>query len=208
MEQIKIEELDAYFTDKLDFYQQKNNRIILKPFVLFAYLISVRDNHPDEEKQLQSCGKEEAENMQALIEKAVRGDAEAFLELIDRNSMAMYKVAYAILNNDNDVADAIQETILSCFEKIHTLKKPEYFKTWLIRILVNNCIVILRHYHRENLSDEIPETTREDPSLAEFEFKQMLNLIDKKYRLILIFYYLEGFKISEIAEFLGMNDWN
>lgn len=78
MEQIKIEELDAYFTDKLDFYQQKNNRIILKPFVLFAYLISVRDNHPDEEKQLQSCGKEEAENMQALIEKAVRGDAEAF----------------------------------------------------------------------------------------------------------------------------------
>lgn len=144
--------------------------------------------------------------MQALIEKAVQGDAEAFLELIDRNSMAMYKVAYAILNNDNDVADAIQETILSCFEKIHTLKKPEYFKTWLIRILVNKCIVILRHYHRENLSDEILETTREDQSLAEFEFKEMLNLIDKKYRLILIFYYLEGFKISEIAEFLGMNE--
>ena len=43
-------------------------------------------------------------------------------------------------------------------------------------------------------------------SLAEFEFKEMLKLIDKKYRLILIFYYLEGFKISEIAEFLGMNE--
>lgn len=50
MEQIKIEELDAYFTDKLDFYQQKNNRIILKPFAFFACLISVRGNHPDEEK--------------------------------------------------------------------------------------------------------------------------------------------------------------
>lgn len=144
--------------------------------------------------------------MQTLIEKAVLGDAEAFLELMDRNSLAMYKVARAILNNDNDAADAIQDTILSCFEKIHTLKKPEYFKTWLIRILINKCIGILWHYDRENLSGKIPETMREDQSLAEFEFKEMLNLIDEKYRLILIFYYLEGFKISEIAEILGINE--
>lgn len=144
--------------------------------------------------------------MQTLIEKAALGDAKAFLELMDRNSLAMYKVAYAILHNDNDAADAIQDTILTCFEKIHTLKKPEYFKTWLIRILINKCIDILRHYDRENLSGEIPETMREDQSLAEFEFKEMLNLIDAKYRLILIFYYLEGFKISEIAELLGMNE--
>lgn len=144
--------------------------------------------------------------MQMLIEKAVQGDVEAFLELMDRNSLAMYKVARAILNNDNDVADAIQNTILNCFEKIHTLKKQEYFKTWLIRILINECNGILRHYRRENLSGEIPETIKQDQSLAEFEFKEMLNLIDEKYRVILVCYYLEGFKIPEIAELLEINE--
>ncbi len=143
--------------------------------------------------------------MQALIEKAVLGDAEAFLELMDKNSLAMYKVARAILNNDDDAADAIQSTILSCFEKIDTLKKPEYFKTWLIRILINNCNRILRHYKREKLPGQLPEAMRADSSLAEFEFKEMLSLVEEKYRLVLILYYLEGFKIPEIAVLLEMN---
>lgn len=143
--------------------------------------------------------------MQTLIEKAVEGDAEAFLELMDRNSLAMYKVAHAILNNDDDAADAIQDTILSCYEKIHTLKNQKYFKTWLIRILINNCNRILRHNKRGALPGEIPETMRQDLSLAEFEFREMLHLVDEKCRLVLVLYYLEGFKIPEIAELLEMN---
>ena len=143
--------------------------------------------------------------MQTLIGKAVRGDVEAFLELMDRNSLAMYKVARAILNNDDDVADAVQNTILNCYEKIHTLKKHEYFKTWLIRILINECNGILQHYRREQLPGEIPETTGQDPSFAEFEFKEMLNLVDEKYRIVLVFYYLEGFRIPEIAGLLKLN---
>ncbi len=143
--------------------------------------------------------------MQALIEEAVQGDVEAFLTLMDRNSLAMYKVAYAILQNDDDAADAIQSTILSCFEKIGTLQKTQYFKTWLIRILINNCNRILRHYKRENLPGELPETMKPDSSFAEFEFKEMLGLLDSKYRLVLVLYYLEGFKIAEIAALLEMN---
>ena len=143
--------------------------------------------------------------MQAIIEKAIQGDVEAFLELMDRNALAMYKVARAILNNDDDVADAIQSTILCCLQKLDTLQKPEYFKTWLVRILINNCSRILRHYKRENLPGELPETVKPDASLAEFEFKEMLNLVDEKYRLVLILYYLEGFKIPEIAALLEMN---
>ena len=71
-------------------------------------------------------------NMQKIIDKAVQGDVEAFLELMDRNTLSMYKVARAILKNDHDTADAIQDTILNCFEKIHTLKKHEYFKRWKV----------------------------------------------------------------------------
>ncbi|MEY8391338.1 sigma-70 family RNA polymerase sigma factor [Lachnospiraceae bacterium] len=143
--------------------------------------------------------------MQTLIEKAVQGDVESFLELMDIHSLAMYKVARAILRNDSDVADAVQDTILNCFEKIHTLKEQAYFKTWLTRILINNCNRILQHHKKENLPGDIPETMTPDQSLAEFEFKEMLELVEEKYRLVLTLYYLQGFKIQEIAELLDMN---
>ena len=64
-----------------------------------------------------------------LVKRSISGDADAFLELMEKNSLAMYKVARGILDNDEDAADAMQDTILTCFEKIHTLKNPEYFKT-------------------------------------------------------------------------------
>lgn len=144
--------------------------------------------------------------MKELAEKAIHGDVDAFLELMDRNSLSMYKVARGILNQDDDVADAIQDTILKCFEKIRTLKNPEYFKTWMIRILINECNQILRHYQRVRLPGEFQETASEEMSLAEFEFKEMLNLVDEKYRVVLILYYVEGFQISEIAELLELNE--
>lgn len=141
-----------------------------------------------------------------LIRKAINGDAEAFLELMDRNSLAMYKVATGILKNDDYAADAIQATILACFEKLHTLKKPEYFKTWLIRILINECRQILAHYRKIEFSVTEREIPQQDMSLAEFEFKEMLGLTDEKYRDVLILYYVEGFKISEISVLLNMNE--
>ncbi len=141
-----------------------------------------------------------------LVEKAVSGDVDAFLELMEKNSLAMYKVARGILKNDDDVADAVQDTILTCFEKIHTLRQPEYFKTWLIRILINECKRILVHYQRVNMPGELPETARQDASLAEFEFKEMLEMVDEKYRVILVLHYVEGFKLSEIAELLDLNE--
>lgn len=143
--------------------------------------------------------------MQELIEKAVKGDAAAFLELIDRNSLAMYKIARAILGNDEDAADAIQDTVLSCFENLHTLEKPEYFKTWMIRILINKCNGILRRSRKECLPGELPEPAKPDMSLAEFEFKEMLSLMDEKYRLAVVLYYAEGYKIPEIAKLLELN---
>lgn len=143
--------------------------------------------------------------MTNLVEKAVSGDTDAFLELMEQNSLAMYKVAHGILSDENDVADAIQDTILKCFEKIHTLKKPEYFKTWMIRILINECNQILRHYQKISMPGELSEKSGENMSLAEFEFKEMLNLVEDKYRLVLVLYYEEGFGVSEIAKMLDLN---
>ena len=112
-----------------------------------------------------------------LVKRSISGDADAFLELMEKNSLAMYKVARGILDNDEDAADAMQDTILTCFEKIHTLKNPEYFKTWMIRILINECNKIHRHYKNFSRAEELPEVPGQDMSIEEFEFKEMLGML-------------------------------
>ena len=71
-------------------------------------------------------------------------DPAVFMAEIDRLTDQLYKTAWAILKNEADVADAIQESITDGFEKRGELRKPQYFRTWMIRILINNCYQILR----------------------------------------------------------------
>ena len=82
--------------------------------------------------------------MEALVTAAKNGDKEAFVQLIRINKQSMYKAAWVYLRNEQDIADALQNTILSCYEKIQGLREVKYFKTWLMRILINECKDILR----------------------------------------------------------------
>ena len=56
----------------------------------------------------------------------------------------LYRVAYGILLNQSDCADAVQDALLRAWEKLHTLREEEYFRTWLVRILINQCYTLLR----------------------------------------------------------------
>lgn len=71
-----------------------------------------------------------------LVKRAQRHDKDAFTELMQLYMRDMYRTAIAILINEENAADALQDTILTCWEKISTLKKAEYFKTWMERILI------------------------------------------------------------------------
>ena len=93
-----------------------------------------------------------------LIRKAKKGDKDAFCRLIDENVQSMYKVAAAYLKNDEDVADAIQDTILSCYENLKSLKQNRYFKTWMIRILINKCKDMIQKKKLVTYTDQMPET--------------------------------------------------
>ena len=96
------------------------------------------------------------EEEQELIQKAKAHEAAAFSMLMQRHGSSLYKVAKAILKSDEDVADAMQETALSCWEKIDTLQSEQYFKTWLIRILINHCNTIRRKKSRYVLGTLLP----------------------------------------------------
>lgn len=144
--------------------------------------------------------------MKRLVIRAMQEDTEAFLELMQYHTQSMYKVARGFLRNEEDVADALQDTILTCFEKLKTLKEPKYFKTWMIRILINECKNILKENNRQCLLEEFPDVADTHSQTEQLEFAELLNALDEKYRVILILYYVEGFKIPEISQLLEMKE--
>lgn len=138
------------------------------------------------------------------IQKAKNGDADAFIALMQSYMQSMYKVARSILKSDEDVADAIQETILSCWEKLEQLKERRYFKTWMIRILINKCNDIWNEKNRYMSEDDLPESPVFDINYDNVEWDVLMNSLDEKYRLIIVLYYVEGFKTSEISKMLSI----
>lgn len=144
--------------------------------------------------------------MEKLVQKARQKDPGAFEELIRLHMQSMYKTARAYLSSDQDVADAIQETILVCYEKLPSLKHDQYFKTWMTKILMRKCCDILKREKVFQISAEIVEQPFWDKAFEELEWKEVIQLMDEKYRLIVVLYYVEGFQTGEIAQILDMNE--
>ena len=144
--------------------------------------------------------------MKILVKKAQQGDADAFIELIERNKMTLQRVAYGYFRGEEDVADAIQDTILDAFEHLRELKKPEYFRTWLVRILMNNCNQIYNHNRKSCGLEEVPETAGDISGTSDVEFHEMLRSLPEDSRVIFQLYYGEQFTTKEIGEMLHMRE--
>lgn len=118
---------------------------------------------------------------------------------------SLYHIAKSILGNDEDCADAMQNAILHAFEKLYTLHDEKYFKTWLNRILINECNHIIR-----SRKEQIPyEDYYEVQTRAEQEdyspvYEAVMELEDH-YRTPLILFYVEGFSVKEICQILKLS---
>lgn len=140
--------------------------------------------------------------MRELVLRAKSGDAEAFVELMEINKQSMYKVARGFFSDMTDVEDAMADTVMTCWMKISTVRSPEYFKTWLTRILISKCCDILRKRKYFISFDELPDLKGVEMDIEAIEFEDMVNTLNYKYSVILILYYSDGFSVDEIAKIL------
>ena len=140
------------------------------------------------------------------VKRAQRGDTGAFAALIEENKMALRRIAHGFFESEEDVADVLQETVLNAFEHLPELKNARYFKTWLVRILINNCNSLYRETRRSVPFDDLPETLPAAPPPSDLEFFEMLRSLPPDSRLIFQLYYGERFTTREIAGMLKMNE--
>lgn len=115
----------------------------------------------------------------------------------------LYRIAQAILWNDSDTADAIQAAVFKAWMKKGGLREEKYFKTWLIRILINECRNIQRRKKPLPLAEEYLPAKGE--RMAEnLHLRQCLQELPEKYRMPLLLHHMEGYALSEIAIVLNM----
>lgn len=152
--------------------------------------------------------------MEELIQRSLDGNQEAYIELIENIKVEMYKIASSQLRNIDDVNDAIQETIINSYTKLHTLKNPSYFKTWIIRILINECNHIYRKRKRQlglfdklSHSVDISISTEEEIQDKEndIDFDLLIQHLNYDERLILTLYYKNNYTPTEISDILSVN---
>jgi RNA polymerase sigma-70 factor (ECF subfamily) len=85
---------------------------------------------------------------QAEIEKARRGDGEAFRVLVERHSRALFRLGFRMTGNESDAEDVVQEAFLKAYRQLGSFHGRASFSTWLYRIAANCALDLVRARQR------------------------------------------------------------
>ena len=125
-----------------------------------------------------------------------------FSEQVTAAETTLYRISKSILKNDSDCADAVQEAIITAYSKLRSLRDDRYFKTWLCRILINECYQICRANKRVVPFEDYMETRRQPEQPGDSGLFDAIMELKPELRLVIVLHYIEGFQTKEIAEML------
>lgn len=152
--------------------------------------------------------------MDKLIKKAINGDKDAFTNIILQMQNELYAISRTRLKKEEDINDAIQETILKAFKNIHKIQNPLFFKTWLIKILINTCNSIYNKRKKYTISfdSKIFENTVESYNddimdvNNNLDFFLLIRDLTYEERLILTLYFYNKYTTKQISILLHINE--
>lgn len=139
------------------------------------------------------------------MKKAQKGNDKAFLKIFQQYEEDIYRMAFLYVKNQEDALDVVQEVAYQSFKKIHTLKKPEYFKTWLMKITINCAINIVKKNMKViQLIPEFEEfvgSDDEDIPLS-LTLQNLIDTLQEDEKSIVLLRYYQNFTFKEISEVL------
>ena len=127
---------------------------------------------------------------------------EQFLELYEPVYKDLYRLAYYYLGNSQDAEDVVSETVLKAYEKFASLKKKEAFKSWIFKILVNQCMTYLRKKSTKSTVELVEEPVFEPKLEDKVAVQDLLAVLSEEERQIVVLSVFGGYKGEEIAELL------
>ena len=131
--------------------------------------------------------------------------SEDFARRVTDLTPVMYRMCYMQLRTAADREDAVQEAIFRAWEKRGTLRKEEFFNSWLIRILLNVCHDIQKRQKRVTPVECVPEKSGETNDRAD-ELRAALFELDEKLRVPVVLHYIDGYSVREVARIMDITE--
>lgn len=135
-------------------------------------------------------------------------DREEFCNKIKQYEASMYYFAYSIVRNKDDASDVVNESILKAYEKLDNLKNEELFKSWILRIVHNTAIELIRknkdviNIEEVNNKLEVEENCEVETKLT---LRDAINKLKHPYREVIILFYYEDFSTEKISKITNSN---
>ena len=151
--------------------------------------------------------------MEELLNKALDGDNNAYGDLLNIIFPDLYYIAKSRLRSNEDVEEVVQETAFKSFKNLKSLKDKRHFKTWIIRILLNECKnVYIKKSKQLGLISKIVyfiDPNNFDKSIEDcendIEFRNMLSILNNDEKIVAILHYKYGYTTEDIAYMLQKN---
>ncbi len=156
------------------------------------------------------------DNESILIQRAQKGNHDAFAALVDEHQRYVYNLALRVVKDENEALDLTQETFVRAWTALPNFKGQSQFRTWLYRIVTNLCYNRLPYLRRslndlgDDVMEEIPEPNFNVPA-QEFEsnetrryLHQAIENLDENYRLLITLRYQNELSYEEIASTLNL----
>lgn len=135
-------------------------------------------------------------------------DKNEFCENIRLYEKSMYSLAFSIVKNNADAAEVISESILRAYKNIQTLKKADSFKPWILRIIHNTAVEMIRKNSKiipiDELNNAVQESN-ENEIATNLTLKSAVEQLRQPYRTIVVLFYYENLSVSKIAQITDSN---
>lgn len=148
--------------------------------------------------------------LEELIEKSKDGDVKTYTKLMQMIERDLYRIAHTKLHDEDDICDAIQNTMLILYKSIKKLKNNTYFKSGVYRILINECNKIYKSNAKKKkiidkvALDTINKSNSDDSEIFKnfMNFNSIISSLDSDEQLIFSLYYKDKYSCKEISKIL------
>lgn len=145
-----------------------------------------------------------------LVQKAKQGDDDSFQMLYKEYYPSLYKLAMSMVHNVEDTQDLVQESFVTAYRKLATLKENCFFKAWISKILVNHAYKLLKFralcapYSKIDLDQLL--VWKDNLEHVEIELLHTIKRLNQKDQLVLKLRFFADLSIKEIAEHLKCSE--
>ena len=153
-----------------------------------------------------------------LVDRALRGDKDAFNDIFDRYSGMMLRTAYGIVKDRDIAEDAVQNALIQAWQHLHSLRESGALRSWLLRIVVNQCISFKRRLARSTMFLQQAFSEQETYVASQvaddakgciersWDLAQAIEKLPAKQQNVIALHYYQGMTLPEISQKLQISE--